>query len=320
MRKWFVISMVLLLSAGLAWAVVQHGSVDGTIVDKERNPLPGVMVQAESPNQIGGPKVTVSDENGFFRFPRLMVGEYKISFNLDGFQPLVHEEVPVKLKRNTKLNVELTDATEFEEEIVVTGQAPVVDTTQTNTGDVYNETFLQEGTIGSAGRSFQNVMGMSAGVQGGGNPSVLGSTEGENAYLIDGMDSTDPVTSTFGTNFNFDAIQEISFQTGGFEAEYGRALGGIVNVVTKSGGNTFSGTWALRARPRAFPLPALPLRKITSPCWHPNLVSFNFWGTVPMAHPVRDMDCVKFRSPPRRNVPDCRHASSIPRAIALRNV
>src|SRR6185503_16610149 len=65
-------------------------------------------------------------------------------------------------------------------------------------------------------------------------------------FLVDGIDTTDPVTATFGTNFNFDAIQEISFLTGGFDAEYGRATGGVVNVITKSGGNEFSGTADVR--------------------------------------------------------------------------
>jgi len=252
MRTWFIVGLILLLTAGLAWAVVEHGSLSGTVMDSDGNPLPGVTVTADSPNQIGGAKVAVTDENGEFRFPKLMVGTYSVSFNLEGFQLLTNEQVPVNLDRNTKLSVTMQLASEFETEIVVSGQAPVVDSTQTNTGDVYTQDFLQEATIGSGGRSFQNVMGMSAGVQGGGNPSVLGSTEGENSYLIDGMDSTDPVTSTFGTNFNFDAIQEISFQTGGFEAEYGRALGGVVNVVTKSGGNTFSGTFDIRYQDESF--------------------------------------------------------------------
>ena len=56
------------------------------------------------------------------------------------------------------------------------------------------------------------------------------------------------MTGTFGTNFNYDAIQEMNFQTGGFEAEFGQATGGIVNLVTKSGGNEFSGSFDIRYR------------------------------------------------------------------------
>jgi hypothetical protein len=79
---------------------------------------------------------------------------------------------------------------------------------------------------------------------------VRGSTIGGNVYLVDGVDSTDPVTATFGTNFVYNAIQEIQFQTGGFNAEFGRATGGIANIVTKSGGNAFSGSFDARYRTR----------------------------------------------------------------------
>ena len=84
------------------------------------------------------------------------------------------------------------------------------------------------------------------------NPDVFGSTIGENAYFIDGMDATNPVMATATAVLNFDAIAEIQLQTGGFEAEYGRATGGIINVVSKSGGNRFSGTIDARYRDDSF--------------------------------------------------------------------
>ena len=96
------------------------------------------------------------------------------------------------------------------------------------------------------------MLGQAAGVGGGSNPQVLGSTLGENAYYVDGANTTDPVTATFGTNFTFDSIQEIQFQTSGYEAEYGNATGGIINLVTKSGGNQFSGTADIRYRDDGF--------------------------------------------------------------------
>jgi hypothetical protein len=92
------------------------------------------------------------------------------------------------------------------------------------------------------------MIGQAAGVAGTGNASVFGASNGDNSYLIDGLNTTDPVTGTFGTNFNYDAIQEMNFQTSGFEAEFGQATGGIVNVVTKSGGNEFSGSFDVRYR------------------------------------------------------------------------
>jgi hypothetical protein len=111
---------------------------------------------------------------------------------------------------------------------------------------------MQGSAIGSGNRSYQSMLGQAAGVAGGGNPQVLGSTLGENAYYVDGANTTDPVTATFGTNFTFDSIQEIQFQTSGYEAEYGNATGGIINLVTKSGGNQFSGTADIRYRDDGF--------------------------------------------------------------------
>jgi hypothetical protein len=105
---------------------------------------------------------------------------------------------------------------------------------------------LQNLQIGSGNRSYQSVLGRAGGVAGGGNPNVHGSTVGENRYLVDGVDTTDPVTGTFGQNLNFDTIEAVEFQTGGFRAESGQATGGIVNVVTKSGSNEFEAILDLR--------------------------------------------------------------------------
>jgi hypothetical protein len=154
-------------------------------------------------------------------------------------------EVRVKLDSATALDITLPQG-EFTDVVEVTGEAPVIDPTQVNMEQVFDVTYLKNAAIGSGGRSYQSMLYQAAGadssVEAAGNPSVFGSTSGENTYYIDGMDTTDPITSTFAHNFNFDAIQEIQLQTGGYEAEYGRAIGGVVNLVTKSGGNRFSGT------------------------------------------------------------------------------
>ena len=113
----------------------------------------------------------------------------------------------------------------------------------------YTSDYMQQSAIGSANRTYQAVISQTAGVAG---ENVLGSTSGDNAYFIDGLDTTDPVAAGAGTNLNFDVIQEISFQVGGFEAEYGRATGGVVNLITKSGGNEFSGTLDVRYRDDSF--------------------------------------------------------------------
>lgn len=245
MKKFFLILFLLFLSA-LALAIVEYGQMLVVVVDENDQPLPGATVTIESAALIGGTRTQLSNEKGEALFIQLKPGEYIVSCQIEGWQPMKFEKIKVSLDKTTKLIVKMQPSEQFKEEIVVVGQAPVVDPTQTNIGDVFDSTYLQETAIGSGGRSYQSVLAQTGGVAGGANPSVLGSTLGENNYLIDGLSTTDPVTATFGTNFNFDAIQEISFQTGGFEAEYGQATGGIVNVVTKSGGNTFDGAFDIR--------------------------------------------------------------------------
>jgi hypothetical protein len=173
-----------------------------------------------------------------------------VKAEISGFVTQERSEVQVRLDRTTELDVQMP-LSKFGEEVTVVAETPVVDPTQVSTSQTFTTDYLKYAAVGSANRGYQDILTQAAGVadaDGDGNVNVYGSTDGENAYFVDGLDTTDPVTATFGTNFNFDAIQEISFQTGGFEAEYGRATGGVVNLVTKSGGNTFSGTFDFRYR------------------------------------------------------------------------
>jgi hypothetical protein len=145
----------------------------------------------------------------------------------------------------------------FSGEIDVIDETPVVDPTQVNTGQVFDLNYMQNSAISSVNRNYLVFVNQTAGVTGGawvGVPQskVFGSTIGENAYFIDGVDTTDPTMATATVTMNFDAIGEIQFQTGGYEAEYGRATGGIMNLVTRSGGNRFSGTLDARYRNGSF--------------------------------------------------------------------
>ncbi len=245
MRKFFL-SFFLVLLSSFALAVVEYGQMLVVVTDEADQTLPGVTVTIESPALIGGSRVQLTNDAGEALFIQLKPGEYMVSCQIEGWQPARYEKIKVSLDKTTKLIVKLQPSEKFAETVTIIGRTPVVDPTQTYIGDVFDQTYLQETAIGSGGRSYQSVLAQTGGVAGGANPSVLGSTLGENNYLIDGLSTTDPVTATFGTNFNFDAIQEISFQTGGFEAEYGQATGGIVNLITKSGGNTFDGAFDIR--------------------------------------------------------------------------
>ncbi len=123
------------------------------------------------------------------------------------------------------------------ETYVITATRPVVDVTRTTTGETVSDDYLQAMPV--LGRGYQAVAQMTPGVTGGNNATMLGGTYFNNTYTVDGMDTTDPVTHTFSTNFNFDAMADVNVSTGSLGPEYSDTPGGVIDMVTKSGSNTF---------------------------------------------------------------------------------
>jgi hypothetical protein len=254
MKRWLLAIVAVLLGCVVASQVdaqATSGRLAGRIADEDGMPLPGVTVTIQSDVEIGGSKLAVTGTDGRFVFVGLTPGEYTVRAGLDGFGTEERRGVKVDLGGTSSLNITMSVA-QFEDEITVVAESPVIDTTQVNTEQVFSVDYLNRAAVGASNRSYQSVLTQAAGVAGGSNPNVFGSTMGENAYYVDGAETSDPVTGTWGVNFNFDAIQEIQFQTGGFEAQYGRSTGGLVNLVTKSGGNRFSGSVDLRYRDDSF--------------------------------------------------------------------
>jgi len=249
-RRVIVMVCALALVGAAVSMAATNGRIKAIVTDNEGTALPGVTVTISSEVLIGGPQVGVTNENGEANFAFLAPGMYHIRTDLSGFAS-AEADSKVSLDRTTTFRAQMV-LSQFADEIEVVADTPVIDTTQVDTGQVFDQEYLQNAAIGMGGRDYLSIVGQAAGVAGGANKNVYGSGASENLYLIDGMNTTDPLTSTFGTNFNYDAIQEISFLTGGFEAEYGQATGGIINLVTKSGGNELSGSLDFRYRDDGF--------------------------------------------------------------------
>jgi hypothetical protein len=250
-----LVGVLLALSASVAHSQMTTGRLMGTTVDESGAVLPGVSVTVSSPALIGGAQVKTTDDKGEFLFLSLAPGEYTVQAESPGFITQERNLVKVPLGGAAAITIAMPMAS-FAGEIVVLDETPVVDPTQVNTGQVFREDYMQRSAIGSANRAYNTIVSQTAGVDSGSwgidQPKVFGSTIGENAYFIDGVDTTNPVMGTATVIMNFDAIGEIQFQTGGFEAEYGRATGGVLNLVTKSGGNRFSGSFDARYRDDSF--------------------------------------------------------------------
>jgi hypothetical protein len=222
-----------------ATAIAQTtGRITGRVLDSTGAALPGVTVSVSSPS-LQGVNTTTTDSEGNYRFPLLPPGAYTVKAVLQGFKTVEQVNVQVSLDRSVEVNLSM-GISGVAETVEVDAVSPVVDTTTTTIGftakaeqlnrlpiqrDIYNVTRLAPGTT-------QDAVG----------PAVFGSTGAENQYIIEGLNVTGLAAGQERKNLNFDFVDSIEVKTGGLDAEYGRVTGGIVNVVTKSGGNAFHGS------------------------------------------------------------------------------
>src|ERR1044072_8772407 len=237
---------VLLLAALLvlpAAAFAQTtGGITSTVSSDDDAALPRVTVEAPSP-ALQGSRRAVTDGDGAYHLVFLPPGTYHVAFKLDGFNDQ-EADVPVSLGRDTTIDATLRPAAT--EAITVVASAPVIDTTTTTLGT--NLGVKQIETIPTA-RNYAAVVQVVPGASTDANAdnkdqtsiTVYGSSGAENVYYIDGVNTTGAEYGFQGKELNFEFVQAIDVKTGGYEAEFGRSTGGIINVITKSGGNELHG-------------------------------------------------------------------------------
>ena len=210
----------------------------GVVTTGDGTPLPGVTVKATSPRMVGE-SVAVTDQNGTYRFLALSPGVFRLTYTLEGFQTMVREGINLAVEQTLNINVSL-ELGLITESIVVTG-APLIDVRSTAKGMTMTREVFQSLP---KGRNFDSLITAIPGVSVEpmlGGTSVDGATGLENVYYVDGSDTTALVTGASGQSVSFDFVDEVQVKTSGYQAEFGGSLGGVINVVTRSGGNTFRG-------------------------------------------------------------------------------
>ena len=237
----FVCACLLYVAAGAIFAQTT-GTIMGTVTDQNDAPLPGVTVQLSGAG-LQGARTASTTTSGQYRFPALMPGIYAVSGELPGFGK-AEKRATVSLDATTTLNLSIVLSASAE--VTVTGEAPVVDFSSTTTGTNYTSTVISH--LPTA-RNYADIVKSNPGVstdrgdtQGRSLAlSIYGATSAENQWIIDGVNTTDGFKGVQGKTINNEFVQEVEVKTGGYQAEYGRALGGVINVITKSGGNEFHG-------------------------------------------------------------------------------
>ncbi len=224
----------------------QTGAVRGKVSDDSGAAVAGATITIKGPN-IAGEITVESDADGNFRFLALPPGQHIMTVSKPGFAPTRYN-VGVRIDQSSFVPVVL-QMSEGGEEIVIEETLPVIDSTSSSVSTQLSADLIQNVPTG---RSYQDVINTVAGVSGrvdtqnggpgNGNPSVRGEGQYGNNYMLDGISTRDPATKTFGSDVNFDAIEEIQVYTDGAPAEYGQATGMLVNVVTKDGGDEHHGS------------------------------------------------------------------------------
>ena len=250
-----ILCVFLLNSAILAQQTT--GNLIGKILDEDGDPIPFVNIVVSGKNQQGT-RGAATDEFGFFRILALHVGSYSVRIDHIAKRPVIIEPVIIRLGKTTTLgDVKLTERTLETEEIRITAKRPLIDPTSTVTGANLSLKTIEQLPVQRDHRSIAMLVPQANISYLNDDMNIAGSTGLENMYFIDGMNTTDPNFGRTSTYLPYNFVKEVEVKTGGYEPEYRSALGGIVNVITPSGGNKFTGQAfgffandAMRAEPR----------------------------------------------------------------------
>lgn len=253
-RRAFVGLMAVLVVAALALpAIAQEttsGTLEGRVTDEKGQMVPGATVSATGPQGLTAAR---TGPDGKFSMPFLKPGKYEIKVEAPGFSTIVLKDVEVGLGRRVALPIQLSAGRV--ETVEVKGQAPMIDQKSTAVGtNLKIDEFVNSVPIG---RTYSDTFAITPGVvsgggTGSGNYSISGASGLENQYIVDGVNITNTgyggigsyniVYGSLGTGVTTDFLDEVQVKTGGFEAEFGGATGGIINTTVKNGTNEFSGS------------------------------------------------------------------------------
>src|SRR5262245_46953988 len=221
------------------------GQLRGLVTDPQGMALPGVVLVIESPSQGVSGRGAVTDTKGFFQVPGLPPGgDYTVRASLPGFASLRLTDVSVSAGQMSTVHLTLVPEAAVRERVEVKARPSIVDLDEAATDTRVSSEFID--ALPLLGRNFQDILTLAPGVtdvDGDGNPNIHGSRDTDLKTLMDGVNITDPLTGKLGAQLNIESIQEVEIKTTAAGAEYSRAQGGFANVITKSGGNEFEGTF-----------------------------------------------------------------------------
>src|SRR6266850_2352980 len=245
---WLLILWLIVMAPGVLLADVT-GSILGTVTDSSSGIVNGVRVTATNVD-LNLVKETTSDASGQYHILALPVGRYKLEAAFAGFKTFVATGIVLSVNDQRRVDIVL-QVGEAQQEVTVSAESIQVESINTQLGVVIEQKKIMELPLN--GRGYIELLGLQPGVapggpnggtrnEGAGTVSVNGQRENSNGFLVNGGDVSGAANFEAGVQPNLDAVQEFRLLTNGFDAEYGRFSGALMNAITKSGTNKIHGT------------------------------------------------------------------------------
>lgn len=220
------------------------GSIAGTIRDASGAVLPGVTVTVKGPSLQRESATATTGQDGAYRVQLLPPGVYEVVAELSGFAPQTRRNIEVAINQQTTLDVSMAVAG-VTEAVTVSGASPIVDVARSDVTQTVSQRTID--ALPLNGRNFTDLVALVPGAKP--DPTLTSTTNveifGERAsavsYLVDGAENNDPVNGGALVRYTQDSIREFEVITTGYAAEFGRAQGGVANIVTRSGTNDVAG-------------------------------------------------------------------------------
>ncbi|HWT44796.1 MAG TPA: carboxypeptidase regulatory-like domain-containing protein, partial [Vicinamibacterales bacterium] len=240
------LALLVLLISAFAWPAAGQvtGSIAGTVRDASGAVLPGVTVTLTGPSLQRQNEIVTTATDGTYRMPLVPPGVYQLKFELSGFAPITRTQVEVALNRQTTLD-EAMSVAGVSESVQVSEVVPVIEVTRSDMSSRVESRTID--ALPLNGRNFVDLVALAPGArpvpegQQGANVSIFGERGAAVSFLVDGADNNDPLNGGAALRYTQDSVREFEVVTTGYEAEFGRAQGGVVNIITRSGTNQVNG-------------------------------------------------------------------------------
>ena len=234
MKKLYKAIVIILFSSSI---FAQSGKIEGTVTDSRTgDALPGVNIILK-----GTYYGAATDFNGKFLISNISPGTYTVEVSFIGFKTVQYTGTEIVSNKTVLLDIKLEEsALTLDQDVIVVGDKPLVDVEETQSKKTISREDIELAVV----ENIKDLVTQQAGViQSDNSIHIRGGRSYENAFLLDGVSVQDPLAGTgFGLQLSSNAIEEVEVITGGFNAEFGQATSGIVNVRTREGSDRLSGS------------------------------------------------------------------------------